>query len=63
VAPADAEDTLFFDLMWADPRAADGVGLSAVRGAGAYLSIATNSVVRLNQTHAVSHNICGLCVP
>jgi len=23
----------------------------------------TNSVVRLNQTHAVSHNTCGLCVP
>jgi len=22
-----------------------------------------NSVVRLNHTHAVSHNICGLCVP
>lgn len=34
VAPTNAEDTLFFDLMWADPRAADGVGLSAVRGAG-----------------------------
>mmetsp|Transcript_12090 Transcript_12090/g.38810 ORF Transcript_12090/g.38810 Transcript_12090/m.38810 type:complete len:952 (+) Transcript_12090:92-2947(+) len=34
VAPVNAEDMLFFDLMWADPRAVDGVGLSAVRGAG-----------------------------
>jgi len=25
--------------------------------------LSTNSVVRLNQTHAVNHNICGLCVP
>ena len=23
----------------------------------------TNSVVRLNQPHAATHNICGLCVP
>jgi len=28
-----------------------------------YFSTPTNSVVRLNQPHAVSHNICGLCVP
>ena len=25
--------------------------------------IATNSVDSQNQTHAVTHNICGLCVP
>jgi len=26
-------------------------------------SVSTNSIVRLNQTHAATHNICGLCVP
>jgi len=27
------------------------------------ISQTTNSVVRQNQTHATTHNICGLCVP
>ena len=27
------------------------------------VAMVTNSVVRLNQPHAASHNICGLCVP
>jgi len=27
------------------------------------VGVSTNSVARLNQTPAVSHNICGLCVP
>ena len=34
VSPNNPDDVLFFDLMWADPRAAGGIGLSAVRGAG-----------------------------
>jgi protein phosphatase len=34
VSPNNPDDVLFFDLMWADPRAGAGIGLSAVRGAG-----------------------------
>lgn len=34
VSPNNPDDTLFFDLMWADPKPGDGVGLSAVRGSG-----------------------------
>jgi len=34
-----------------------------VNKVGAGGCVVTNSVDRQNQTHAATHNICGLCVP